>query len=187
MAYAKSSTYGRAVVQSESIGTALAIIGGGMFTFRGNTVMFRWILSVLITVLLAGCNVPQQEAVRPGESGWVTSAATQVPAGTVKLEFPVGKYPETGQHMKDAIQTGASPVCTIDREDAAEHRKESLDGVPTKKGYDRDEWPMAMCAEGGSGANIEYITPKDNRGAGSWVSHPLEGYPDGTRVEFVVK
>ena len=35
---------------------------------------------------------------------------------------------------------------------------------------------MAMCAEGGSGADIEYISPSDNRGAGSWVSNQLERY-----------
>jgi hypothetical protein len=59
--------------------------------------------------------------------------------------------------------------------------------VPTKKGYDRDEWPMAMCEEGGTGANVKYISPSDNRGAGSWVSNQLDKYPDGTTVEFEVK
>lgn len=104
----------------------------------------------------------------------------------VKLEFPADKYPETGEHIKKAIAAGESAICTIDRKDADEHRKESLKGVPTKQGYDRDEWPMAMCREGGSGADIKYVTPADNRGAGSWVSNQLEQYQDGTRVEFVV-
>ena len=54
-------------------------------------------------------------------------------------------------------------------------------------GYDRDEYPMDMCEEGGAGADIEYITPSDNRGAGSWVSHQLSDYPDGTKVLFVVE
>lgn len=105
----------------------------------------------------------------------------------VQLEFPADRYPETAEHIQEAIESGESAVCTISREDAEENRKESLSGVPTKKGYDRDEWPMAMCAEGGSGADIEYITPSDNRGAGSWVGNQLEGYADGTRVEFMFK
>ena len=46
---------------------------------------------------------------------------------------------------------------------------------------------MAMCAEGGSGADIEYISPSSNRGAGSWVSNDLEKYENGTKVLFVVK
>ncbi|MCP3806392.1 NucA/NucB deoxyribonuclease domain-containing protein [Paenibacillus sp. Lou8.1] len=103
------------------------------------------------------------------------------------LDFPSSRYPETGAHIRDAIAAGHSAVCTIDRDGAEENRKESLKGYPTKKGYDRDEWPMAMCAEGGVGADIRYITPSDNRGAGSWVSHQLDKYTDGTKVRFIVK
>ncbi|WJH28414.1 NucA/NucB deoxyribonuclease domain-containing protein [Paenibacillus sp. CC-CFT742] len=103
------------------------------------------------------------------------------------ITFPSDRYPETAKHIKDAIKAGHSDVCTIDREGAEANRDLSLKGVPVKKGKDRDEWPMAMCAEGGSNADIEYITPKDNRGAGSWVGNQLSTYPDGTRVKFVVK
>lgn len=46
---------------------------------------------------------------------------------------------------------------------------------------------IAMCAEGGENADIEYIDPSDNRGAGSWGGNQLEEYADGTRVEFIVK
>ncbi|QUL53525.1 DNA-entry nuclease [Paenibacillus tritici] len=105
----------------------------------------------------------------------------------VKLEFPSERYPETARHIQEAIRKGESAICTIDRNEAEENRKASLKGVPTKKGYDRDEWPMAMCAEGGAGAHIEYITPGDNRGAGSWVGNQLEDFADGTRVEFMFK
>ncbi|MFC5702214.1 NucA/NucB deoxyribonuclease domain-containing protein [Cohnella faecalis] len=108
-------------------------------------------------------------------------------SNVVALFFPTDQYPETGRHIKEAIAAGESAICTIDRDEAEERRKESLKGIPTKKGYDRDEWPMAMCAEGGSGADIKYIDPSDNRGAGSWVSNQLEDYPDGTRVEFVFR
>nr|WP_272945257.1 excalibur calcium-binding domain-containing protein [Paenibacillus gorillae] len=44
-----------------------------------------------------------------------------------------------------------------------------------------------MCAEGGAGADIKYIDPSDNRGAGSWVGNHLEEYNDGTRVLFVIE
>ncbi|MCY7576679.1 MULTISPECIES: NucA/NucB deoxyribonuclease domain-containing protein [Bacillus] len=104
----------------------------------------------------------------------------------VKLKFPADKYPETARHIKNAIKKGASAVCTIDREGADENREKSLKNIPTKRGYDRDEYPMAMCEEGGAGADIEYISPSDNRGAGSWVSHQLSEYEDGTAVLFVV-
>jgi len=103
------------------------------------------------------------------------------------IHFPVERFPETAKHIEDAIAAGHSPVCTIDREGAEENRKTSLKGIATKKGYDRDEWPMAMCAEGGENADIAYISPSDNRGAGAWVSNQLEDYPNGARVLFMME
>lgn len=103
----------------------------------------------------------------------------------VRIEFPADRYPKTAAHIQHAIAKGESAVCTIDRDGAKANREDSLRGIPTKKGFDRDEWPMAMCEEGGTGADIEYIAPSDNRGAGSWVGNALEDYPDGTRIEFV--
>ena len=103
------------------------------------------------------------------------------------LEFPVDRYPRTAQHIRLAIAKGESSTCTIDREGADNNRYESLRGIPTKEGYDRDEWPMAMCAEGGTGADVDYVLSNDNRGSGSWVGNQLEKYPNGTRVLFTLK
>ena len=111
------------------------------------------------------------------------------PAGEkydVILEFPADKYPTVAAHIASAILAGESAICTIDRTGADQRREQSLAGIPTRDGYDRDEWPMAMCAEGGVGASVVYIDPAENRGAGSWVGTQLEKYPDGTRVKFVV-
>ncbi|KQX69260.1 NucA/NucB deoxyribonuclease domain-containing protein [Paenibacillus sp. Root444D2] len=103
------------------------------------------------------------------------------------ITIPSDRFPETAAHVKAAIEHGETPVCTIDRKGAEENRKESLKGIPTKKGYDRDEFPMALCIEGGTGADIAYVTSSDNRGSGSWVGNQLENYPDGTRVMIMVK
>lgn len=104
----------------------------------------------------------------------------------VVLHFPAEKYPETATHIINAIENGESSVCTIDRKGADQNREESLEGIPTKKGYDRDEWPMAMCSEGGEGADVAYVQYSDNRGSGSWVGNQLEDYTDGTKVLFVI-
>ncbi|WP_438448204.1 NucA/NucB deoxyribonuclease domain-containing protein [Gorillibacterium sp. sgz5001074] len=138
----------------------------------------RLILSIVVLLVLIGASWYYYSMQK--------DPAAPTAADIVKLEFPTAKYPETAAHIKEAIQSGESAICTIDREHADEHRKLSLRDIPTKKGYDRDEWPMAMCAEGGAGADIEYITPSDNRGAGSWVSNALEKYPNGTHVQFVI-
>lgn len=100
--------------------------------------------------------------------------------------FPADKYPQTAAHIASAILSGKSAICTIDRDGADANREASLAGIPTREGYDRDEWPMAMCEEGGAGASVAYVESSDNRGAGAWVGNALEKYPDGTRVKFIV-
>jgi hypothetical protein len=102
------------------------------------------------------------------------------------LEFPADVYPQTGAHIAAAIMAGESAICTIDRKGAEQRRQASLAGIPTLEGYDRDEWPMAMCAEGGKGAHIAYVESSDNRGAGAFVGNALEQYQDGARVKFVI-
>jgi hypothetical protein len=142
----------------------------------------KFITSLIIVVLLSlAAYWLEENGLLPAQT-----PSSDDPA-VVQLEFPSDRYPETARHIQDAIKNGESAICTISRDEAEENRKESLKGVPTKKGYDRDEWPMAMCAEGGAGADIEYITPSDNRGAGSWVGNQLEDFADGTRVEFMFK
>lgn len=103
------------------------------------------------------------------------------------LEFPSDRYPETALHIYGAIEQGYSDVCTINRAGAEENRKESLRGIDTREGFDRDEWPMAMCEEGGKGASVAYISASDNRGAGSWVGNELSQYENGERILFIVE
>ncbi|SDX96425.1 NucA/NucB deoxyribonuclease domain-containing protein [Thermoactinomyces sp. DSM 45892] len=103
------------------------------------------------------------------------------------IELPSAEYPETAQHVEEAILKGKTDLCTVDREGADQRRKESLEGIPTKKGYDRDEFPMAVCREGGKGAHVKYVSPSDNRGAGSHIGNQLGDYADGQKVRIVVK
>ncbi|MFJ5965691.1 sporulation protein [Bacillus sp. NPDC093026] len=102
------------------------------------------------------------------------------------IHFPSDRYPETAKHIEEAIDEGHSSICTIDRANSDEQRDRSLHSIPTKRGYDRDEWPMAMCKEGGTGASVKYVSPSDNRGAGSWISHQLTDDRDGIRIKFII-
>ena len=104
----------------------------------------------------------------------------------VEVTISKSEYPETCSHIEDAINKGHEQFVTIDRKMAASNRAESLSGVPTKPGFDRDEWPMAMFSEGGKGADIRYINPSDNRGAGSAIGSALKEYPDGTIVKIII-
>jgi len=146
-------------------------------------IKLRILYGLLLTAwIAAGCSATEALAPAPAQV-----AAEQAADYDVTLLFPSNNYPETALHIYGAIEQGASAICTIDREGAADNRKASLAGVDTKNGYDRDEWPMAMCEEGGAGASVAYIDASDNRGAGSWVGNRLTDYPDGTRVLFVVE
>lgn len=145
--------------------------------------------AILAALLLAGATYYNSTKTPTAQTTQTTATVqkTNDQSYSKVIYIPSDRYPETAQHVKEAEAKGKSSICTIDRKDVKEHRKESLAGIETKPGLDRDEFPMAMCAEGGSGADIRLISSSDNRGEGSWVSHQLSGLPDGTRVLIKVK
>lgn len=149
-------------------------IRGSIMNFKGAVRSF-----LVIELLFSGCSAIQNPNHAKQTSG--SQDIAQV------IDFPSNKYPETAAHIKDAIANGKTDICTIDRDGAAERRKQSLANVPTKKGYDRDEYPMAMCLEGGKGASVRHIKPADNRGAGSYIGNKVEKLQDGAKVKIVVK
>ncbi len=67
-------------------------------------------------------------------------------------------YPETAKHADDAVEAGLPRGLEIFRKGAKDNRKESLNGIPTKRGFDRDEYPPTMMKEGGSGASSLHYT-----------------------------
>lgn len=89
------------------------------------------------------------------------------------------RYPLTTDHILDAIRTGERRLLHIDRRHADEHRAEATRGIPTRRGYDRDEYPPAFSREGGRGADVRYVRSSDNRGAGASLGNQLRGYCNG--------
>lgn len=106
------------------------------------------------------------------------------------LEIQRSVYPETAGHIEDAIRSGQPDIMTPDRikKNVSQRRRQSLKNVPCCAGKDRDEWPMAMSREGGTGASVRSIDPSDNRGAGKSIGHALSsaGVRDGQRVKVRV-
>jgi hypothetical protein len=84
------------------------------------------------------------------------------------------RYPYTADHVIDAIAAGEPAILHIDRAGADANRDASLRGIPTRAGYDRDEYPPAVSREGGAGANVRYVPSADNRGAGTIMGEGLE-------------
>ncbi|MEH1055731.1 LamG-like jellyroll fold domain-containing protein [Micromonospora sp. CPCC 206171] len=95
----------------------------------------------------------------------------------IAAEVDAVEHPDFAIHAHEQGLNGAK--LTVDRPGADDRRKESLRGIPTMSGFDRDELPPAMTREGGSGAHVKYINPRDNRGAGSVIKAQVKDVPDG--------
>ncbi|MCS6595301.1 NucA/NucB deoxyribonuclease domain-containing protein [Bacillus cereus] len=134
---------------------------------------------LVMGLLFSGCSAIQNSI--PAKQTSESQNIAQV------IDFSSNKYTETAAHIKDAIANGKTDIYTIDQDGAAERRKQSLANVPTKKGYDRDEYPMTMYKEGGKGADIRHIKPADNRGAGSYIGNKVEKLPNDAKMKIVVK
>lgn len=103
-----------------------------------------------------------------------------------KVKISKSKYPESARHIEEAQAKGHPKVGTIDRAGAKSNRAEALKDTPTKRGFDRDEYPPAVFKEGGEGASVRHIPPSDNRGAGASMGAQMTELPNGTQVEVIV-
>ena len=112
------------------------------------------------------------------------AAACQSQHNSVHVALSASRYPETTDHIADAIAAGQPSLLHIDRADEDAHRAASLADYPPRAGFDRDEYSPAMSAEGGAGADVRYIDPSDNRGAGAVMGNALEAYCEAQPFRF---
>lgn len=140
------------------------------------------IVAVLILLGQAHLSVPQNVAQpTPTPSGQCpTATPSGVPVFIVKLSR--ARWPETTDHINFARTVKGKPsILTIDRPGKVQRSDEALAGWPIKAGYDRDEYPPAVALEGGRGADIRYVTPSDNSGAGASMGNQLRPEPNGAK------
>ncbi len=114
----------------------------------------------------------------------------QGPRGNADVVINVNSadYPEMANHIRHGQESG-SPFpreLTVDRAGAKLRRSQTMRGIPTVTGLDRDEYPGALFREGGSASNILPSNRGENRGFGTYVKNQLRGVPDGATVEFRV-
>jgi RHS repeat-associated protein len=124
-------------------------------------------------------------AIKAERAARAAKAAEGVIAKEVTLSRRVNG--EAAQHAADAIQSGKPDVLTINRPGAAANRIESLKGVDKVPDKHLDEYPPAMFKEGGAGASVRPISPRDNMSAGACLGNACRGLPDGTRVRIKVE
>lgn len=145
---------------------------------------------------------------KPGESGGGEAKpdrpAKKRSCTRTKRVFRVGfsktKYPEIRRHYRKAVRAGWPRVLVLNRKGADARRDRLLDddvlGLPTREGYDRDEYPPAIgrgrgpkALRQGSNptgwkASVMYVPSSENRSHGSTMSIKLRRFCNGQRFRY---
>lgn len=124
------------------------------------------------------------DATGDGASAQTGAPACQRTARVVDVGISATRYPAVVQHIDAAVADGWPRVLRIRRDGAEQRRSRLLQGMPTRAGYDRDEWPMAM-ARSDWRAHVAYVPSGQNRGAGSSIALKLRRWCDGVRFRVV--
>lgn len=142
----------------------------------------KWgILSVVLLVVgLSGAAYSSTQAT-------LTATATPAPCtfttGVVTVTFSRARYPNIYQHYLDATSKGWPKILVLDRIGISGRRSRLLGPIPTKTGFDRDEYPPAEGREGWL-ADTEYVPSAENRSQGASLGGQLRGRCDGIRYSY---
>ena len=154
----------------------------------------RWLIATL--ALLAVVLWPAAtSATAPG------LAASQCvrPAGVQRLVFSATEYPNIRRHFRRAVlRRGWPRRLVVNRRGADERRERLLRDIPTRDGFDRDEYPPAVGRGRGPGlergrhprgwkADVRHVPSSENRSHGASLGAQLEPFCNGTRFRYVFR
>src|SRR3954453_1572523 len=120
----------------------------------------------------------------------------QKPSAVQRIAFSKANYPNIRKHALAAIRNGWPSVLVVNRPGADARRDRLLEDVPTRDGFDRDEYPPAVGRGNGTGlergrlprgwrADVRYVPSSENRSHGSVLGIKLRRFCDGTRFRYV--
>ena len=118
------------------------------------------------------------------------------PRTVQNITFSKTKYPRIRSHFLKALRKGWPRTLVLNRRGAEARRTRLLAGIPTKRGYDRDEYPPAVGRGRGKGrtggttptgwkADVAYVPSGENRSHGSTLGIKLRRFCSGTRYRYV--
>ena len=118
------------------------------------------------------------------------------PRRVQNISFSKTKYPNIRRHFLRALRQGWPRTLVLNRRGADARRDRLLDGIPTRSGYDRDEYPPAVGRGRGPGlmrginplgwmGDVEYVPSSENRSHGSTMGIKLRRFCNGTRFRYV--
>jgi hypothetical protein len=139
---------------------------------------------------------PDASIARADERDRAASCAR--PRGVQRLVFSKTEYPNIRRHYRAALHRGWPRLLIVNRSGADERRDRLLDGIPTRDGYDRDEYPPAVGRGAGKGlergrdprgwkADVAYVPSSENRSHGASLGARLADLCDGTRFRYVFR
>lgn len=120
------------------------------------------------------------------------------PAGVQRIMFSASKYPNVRRHFRSALRRGWPGRLVVNRRGADARRERALRDIPTRQGFDRDEYPPAVGRGRGPGlergrnprgwkADVRYVPSSENRSHGATLGDRLERFCNGTRFRYVFR
>jgi hypothetical protein len=120
------------------------------------------------------------------------------PTGVQRLVFSQSKYPNIRRHFRGALRRGWPVRLVVNRPGADDRRDRLLEDIPTRDGFDRDEYPPAVGRGKGTGlergrnprgwkADVRYVESSENRSHGASLGAKLRDYCSGTRFRYVFR
>ena len=135
-----------------------------------------------------------------GSSAPPTKPSCIKPKDVQDLVFSASKYPNIRAHALRAIKKGWPAILVVNRPQDGSRRDRLLHNIPTKSGYDRDEYPPSIGRGRPNGnlrglvqgtdptgwkADVEYVGSHENRSQGSVMGSKLRRFCDGTRFRYL--
>ena len=120
------------------------------------------------------------------------------PRGMQRLVFSKAEYPNIRRHFRAALRRGWPRRLIVNRRGADARRDRLLEDIPTREGYDRDEYPPAVGRGKGKGlergrnprgwkADVRYVPSSENRSHGATLGAKLADFCNGTRFRYVFR
>jgi hypothetical protein len=142
--------------------------------------------------------IPDAPIARADERGRAAAETCTRPRGVRRLVFSKAEYPNIRRHFRGALRRGWPVRLIVNRAGADERRDRLLEGIPTREGFDRDEYPPAVARGAGRGlergsdprgwkADVAYVPSSENRSHGATLGAKLAGFCDGTRFRYVFR
>jgi hypothetical protein len=120
------------------------------------------------------------------------------PTGVQRLVFSGVEYPNVRRHFRGALRRGWPRVLVVNRRGADARRDRLLEDIPTRDGYDRDEYPPAVGRGRGKGlergrdprgwrADVRYVPSSENRSHGAALGNMLRDLCNGAHFRYVFR